>query len=922
MDWFISLTRVVMKTEWPENHPFTNHRSSTETEAVKLFKAMLRFEMECTCRTYDTHPVVCLAGDMIQLGDWQSKLENIKTLDSRISENLQRYQLSELTEYSSQMVENTEDLLVEVRQIKILYADVKQFKADKDIAKLICRFGKTTYFDQMRLNPERHRGTCKWFRGHAKYREWLKSTRNDLLLVTAEPGCGKSVLSRCLIEQDLPSRRQPGNNTEPIVCYFFFKDNTIQGSLINGLGAIIHQLLIECKDTAAEFAKEINSMSDEMLQGPDTLWRLFEGVSKHKTFENRTIYCVFDALDECAEDDRTKLISLLQSHLNTKRRIQFLVTSRPYPSIVEAFQDCTEKPVCLEGEGDKEKDDLQKEIDIVFRCRIESLVESKRLSGEVASLLNNKLLTKGAGQRTYLWVRLVFELLKKATPGNLNDWNALLDDLPEGVPGAYDKLLSNVSPEYCERVLSLLHIIYVAYRPLTLREANIAVQIRGKYYEKSMKSLGLDDQSFRTWLRKECGFFITEYDGRLFLIHQTAREFLIGSNFTKSDDKITKEKASSELAQADSAAAWAAKPNKAWRNSIKSEEEAHFVMAECCLASMMVTWQDPEVQKTAAAVEDAYYKFNESLQGSKPHEECPERSPKGIAENLIKVHVKILSKTNDFFSYSLDNWSRHFSDANPYPNESEATPERRSSADMVYGLLKSRPAWYTTFSLSENNPKHRPLADTKPLLAAYWLFIKHPVRSVLTSQLTIGHLEYIERDIQRLPRSVWKWIEQRDSSFVVDLQNLLTQVEVATVLRCSPLPWACIFIQPWLVSSLLGKSEEGGLQMLCSTCQHSEELEVLLAITVTLSIAKSGPFLTMACIFELLRYEEQKLSGHPERVKYYLDLLRFVRLGLPDSSDNWTLRELKLHSFVLNKMAEKWAVQPAKSNEDDGEVGQ
>ena len=132
-------------------------------------------------------------------------------------------------------------------------------------------------------------------------------------------------------------------------------------------------------------------------------------------------------------------------------------------------------------------------------------------------------------------MRLVFELLQKATPGNLDDWNNLLNDLPDGIPGAYDKLLSNVSENFRERVESLLHIIYIANRPLTLREANIAVQARGNYFAESMESLGLDDPSFRNWLMKECGFFITEYDGRLFFIHQKAREFLRGSNFTKLD---------------------------------------------------------------------------------------------------------------------------------------------------------------------------------------------------------------------------------------------------------------------------------------------------------------------------------------------------------------------------------------------------
>jgi hypothetical protein len=737
-----------------------------------------------------------------------------------------------------------------------------------------------------------------------------------------------------LIEQDLPSRRRPGNNTEPIVCYVFFKDNTIQSSLANALGAIIYQLLTESKDTAAEFAMEINSMSDEMLQGPETLWSLFHRVSKHKAFENRTMYCVFDALDECAEDDRTKLIDLLWDYLKLKpkRRVQFLVTSRPNPNIVTAFQGWTEKPVRLEGEGDKAKDDLQKEIDIVFRYRIENLVKSKELSDAVAGLLNTKLLTKGTGQRTYLWVRLVFELLEKATPGNLDDWNALLDDLPEGIPDVYDKLLSNVSDKFRKRVESLLYIIYIAHRPLTLREANIAVQVRGKYFAKSMESLGLDDPSFRTWLMKECGFFITEYDGRLFFIHQTAREFLRSSNFIKSDEDTAEEKeARSELARTEVSTAKSRKP---WRNSTKSEADAHFVMAECCIASMMVTWQDRKVQKSAAAVEDAHYEFNKSPQwiAKPPGDRLPIPSIWTTIESLSMAHEDILFKTNDFFSYSVMNFWDHLRDANLDSNEAsenEITPDCRLLAGTEPWLVQRRPTLPIipdNLSRSENNPDRRPLANTKALLAACELLMTHPIRSVFTSCSGIMYLEEFEREAWYLLQRVGKWMEQQDSSFVTKLQNLLKQVQAVTILHCSPIPLACMNSLPWMVRRSLGKNDEGKterLQMLCSTCQHGEELEILLAIAISLHAIGVTDGLSIrfniACLVEVLRFEEQKLSDYPERVKYFLNILQLVRLRISNMrKDNDLARQdLELFATFLDKVAKTWAVKPASSEEVD-----
>src|SRR3569833_1900 len=599
MNWFIWLTKAVMRKDWPVGFLFRDYRASTEIEVDNLFKAMLQYEMECACRAYDTKAVVRLAGDLLQLGNWDAKLDRIKTLDSRISKNIQQYQLSEVALSSSQIADNIEDLLIEIRQIK-LYTDGRMFKANKELNKLIARFGSTTYLDQMRLNPDRHRGTCKWFCRHDKYKDWLRSPECDLLLVTAEPGCGKSVLSRYLVEEDLPARRSPESRKEPIVCYFFFKDNDIQRSLVNCLGAVLHQLLSECKDVAKDFADSIHALSDEMLQGPEVLWYLFENASNHGAFKERTIKCLFDALDECSETGRRKLVTLLRGCVDKKRRIRFLITGRPNPDIVQAFRQWSKEPVRLEGEGDDQKKELEEEIDIVFRHKVQELAKSKDLSEPVKELLEQKLLPKGEGQRTYLWVRLVFELIEKETPQNLLAWAALLERLPVGVSGAYDQLLSKVDKESKSSVSTLLHIIYIASRPLTLTEANIAVQVRGKYDAKSIQSLGIDDKSFRVWLKRECGFFITEYEGRLFFIHQTAREFLSGSKTTK-PDAINPEK---EPGSSGAVATPAKQVAETWENSIKSDEEANLVMSECCIANILVTFQHLEIQPAATAVEN------------------------------------------------------------------------------------------------------------------------------------------------------------------------------------------------------------------------------------------------------------------------------------------------------------------------------
>src|SRR5215472_2210584 len=95
------------------------------------------------------------------------------------------------------------------------------------------------YTETKDRNRERAPGTCEWFTNNNLFKQWNSQTENQgpgLLFVTADPGCGKSVLSRYLIDRILPEDRR-------MVCYFFFKDDfEDQKSSLRALCTILHQL--------------------------------------------------------------------------------------------------------------------------------------------------------------------------------------------------------------------------------------------------------------------------------------------------------------------------------------------------------------------------------------------------------------------------------------------------------------------------------------------------------------------------------------------------------------------------------------------------------------------------------------------------------------------------------------------------------
>src|SRR5205807_6822289 len=70
-----------------------------------------------------------------------------------------------------------------------------------------------------------------------------------------------------------------------------------------------------------------------------------------------------------------------------------------------------------------------------------------------------------------------------------------------------------------------LHIVIAAARPLTLCEINVAFRIRRDH--SSVKDLGDLSSECETAVRNLCRFFVRVIDSKVYLVHQTAKEFLV-----------------------------------------------------------------------------------------------------------------------------------------------------------------------------------------------------------------------------------------------------------------------------------------------------------------------------------------------------------------------------------------------------------
>ncbi len=239
-------------------------------------------------------------------------------------------------------------------------------------SKLLERLRVSGYEGRKNRNPKRVDGTCEWFTHHPLFQDWQGKKSSGLLWVTADPGCGKSVLARYLVDDVLMS-----TNTRT-TCYFFFKDDfDDQRRLESALSCILHQLFLQRPALLSDMIlDEFEKGGEELLASFHSLWTILIGVTSSQG-SGETV-CVLDALDECEERGRSQLAAAFSELYNIEDEHIHSTVSRNESAICQdstAISDPGEPPThyhSLERGKSAEVEKISREIDVVIEARIRS----------------------------------------------------------------------------------------------------------------------------------------------------------------------------------------------------------------------------------------------------------------------------------------------------------------------------------------------------------------------------------------------------------------------------------------------------------------------------------------------------------------------------------------------------------------------
>lgn len=396
--------------------------------------------------------------------------------------------------------------------------------AASDDQQLAClqRFRTCEYEQQKNRNPWRLDNTCRWFLGHPNYRQWLDEPGPGILWVSADPGCGKSVLARSLVDLDLERKR------ERTVCYFFFKEDGVQQASLNtALCAILHQLFTQRRDLLHHALDRFETDGTQLYGSVNNLWAVLQSAINDPSAGE--IVCIFDALDECETSDRHQIINLLNDHFrrppigivrtHPMNRWKVLVTSRPYQHIERRFH----RSSTIRLRGEHESRAISEEIGIVIEAKTEELALQLDLEEpEKASLLTS---LQSVNHRTYLWLRLIFaEMLDDTFQPTRANLRRITRELPKSIDEAYEAMLARSTD--AAKARRVLHMILAAVEPLTQEQLRFAIALDQS--QQSVDDVDLIAKAgFETAIKSLCGLFITISDGRVYLVHQTARDFLL-----------------------------------------------------------------------------------------------------------------------------------------------------------------------------------------------------------------------------------------------------------------------------------------------------------------------------------------------------------------------------------------------------------
>lgn len=348
----------------------------------------------------------------------------------------------------------------------------------------------------------------QWILDNPDFRQWREADRSRLLWIKGDPGKGKTMLLCGIIkelEKSIPK-------TE-LLSYFFCQATDSQiNSAVAALRGLLYMLVNQQPSLVSHVQKQTRAgrSSYEGTNAWIVLSNIFTDILQDPSL-NLT-YLLVDALDECVHD-QAKLLDFIVQKSTISTHVKWILTSRNHANIEQKLLlDDSGTRLSLEIKGNAEHVSRAVHAYIEYRLAELPYLQQNLL---LQSSIQKKMLLKANG--SFLWVSLVMKEIQDAL-----EWEilTLLDEVPMELKEIYQRMLNQIStlkrqyPDLCRTVLAT---VIATYRPLHLRELGVLSKLPGREFDivQTVENIV-----------KMCGSFLTIREGIVYVIHQSASDFL------------------------------------------------------------------------------------------------------------------------------------------------------------------------------------------------------------------------------------------------------------------------------------------------------------------------------------------------------------------------------------------------------------
>ncbi|KAK1637464.1 hypothetical protein BDP81DRAFT_317718 [Colletotrichum phormii] len=336
--------------------------------------------------------------------------------------------------------------------------------------------------------------TCEWFTSHTQWNRWDSLPGSGLLWITADAGCGKSVLAKYLV--NFFRERTSRAHLHTHVCYFFFKEGLEhQDNAPSAVSAILHQLFSNQRRLMHHAMAKYSNMPKNSFNRFSTLWCILLAMMEDPQTKD-----VLDGLDECEDKSLEELIKALADFVQSRKTIpnkarpacKIILLSRHLNSIERRFglrpsigshdagAQSSEGCVNFRLSAEEESASVAKDIAQFVASRISDLGRQSEISTEILHRIEKRLIS--SADCTFLWVSLVMNIVKGAEVDGISMGQIEAILATTKLEDVYEKLLSGrASPLKSRKVLLL---ILSAVRPLTVEELCGAVEVNQDYHQQ------------------------------------------------------------------------------------------------------------------------------------------------------------------------------------------------------------------------------------------------------------------------------------------------------------------------------------------------------------------------------------------------------------------------------------------------------